>query len=378
MEYTEELFDDEVLDKKSTYDDGSNERGQDGLYRIDLDKVSPENKNRGYRAVLRFLPNFTEDPEFVKAYAGDKYHDEMKVALGPSNYEKITHFLNFSNVDGVKHLMGYYDCPTNINPTTQKPYTTEKWGPLAKTYFTLDKSDNVITKEKAKLIRYSKKYFSYVLVMEDEQQPELVGKIMIFSYGKQIKDIIESERNGETTGLPCNVFSLTKGKDFVLLAKEKTFTDKSTDKEVKAPDYTKSRFFETTTTISLPVKDDNGGIKKWVNVPLEDGKIKKEHQDKIVTFLLARDHELESFAGQAWDEDTQAKISEAIDYLTGKTSGGLSSGSSSSSDEDDVDDFSFDQVSNDSTNESNDSDSDSDDSDSDDDFSDDEFDDLEF
>ena len=44
---------------------------------------------------------------------------------------------------------------------------------------------------------YSKKYYSYVLVVEDEQQPELVGKIMILQYGKTIKDKIKRINNKE-------------------------------------------------------------------------------------------------------------------------------------------------------------------------------------
>jgi hypothetical protein len=336
--YSEDLFDDEKLEKKSTFEDNSGERGQDGLFRIDLDKVSPENKNRGYRAELRFLPNFTDNPELVKTYAGEKWTEDLKVAVGPSHYQKVSHFLNFQREE-LSHLKGFYDDPTNINPKTQKSYTTEKWGPLAKTYFELKKSNNAIAQEKAKLIKYNNKYFSYVLVMKDEQQPELEGKIMILSYGKQIKDIIESEWNGEKTGERCNVFSLNKGKNFVLLAKEKTFTN-GEGKEVTAPDYTKSSFYETPTSISLPRKDGSG----FVQVPTdENGKIKREHQEKIVNFLLSREYQLEDFAGQPWDENTQAKVSEAIDYLTGKAS----SLAKASSKQEEIDDFSFDEVSSD-------------------------------
>lgn len=342
--YTEELFNDEELSQKSNYDEGSGERGQDGLYRIDLGKVKPENKSRGYRAKLRFLPNFTNEPELIKAYAGDKYTEDLEVAMGPSHYQKITHFLNIQD-DSLKHLKGYYDCPTNINPKTQKPYTNEKWGPFAKTYFSLSKSDNALAQEKAKMVKYSNKYFSYVLVMEDEQQPEHVGKIMIFSYGKQIKDIITSEKNGDVTGESCEVFSLSKGKDFVLLAKENTFTDNSTGKEVTAPDYTKSRFDQEKSPIKLPKVQEDGSV-KFIELPLENGKIKKEHQEKVVKFLLSRDVSVEAFAGQDWDDDTQRKVSEAIDYLTGKASSQSFGGESN--DESEPDDFSFDSVGSDS------------------------------
>lgn len=364
--YTNDLFDDEQLSKKSSFDTNTGERGQDGLYRIDLNKVSSDNKTRGYRAKLRFLPNFTNNPEYVKAYAGDKWNEDMKVAMGPSHYQKVSHYLNFQQ-ENVKHLKGFYDDPTNVNPKTQKPYIAEKWGPFAITYFNLKKDTNAMAVEKSKMIKYNNKYFSYVLVMEDEQQPEHVGKIMILSYGKQIKDIIESEKNGEVTGLPCEVFSLKTGKDFVLLAKENTFTN-AEGKEVTAPDYTKSRFNESSSTFSLPKTDEDGKM-KFVNVPLnDDNKIKPEHQEKIVDFLLSRDVELESFAGKEWDEATQSKVNEALDYLTGKTSG------SNSNDKSKVDEFSFDDASDSSDS----SDSDEDDNISDTDLSDVEIDELDF
>lgn len=335
MDYNLDLFNDEELDKKSSYESKSTDRGQDGLYRIDLDKVSSENKSRGYRAVLRFLPNITDNPDYIKAYLGDRYNEDAKVALGPSHYEKISHFLNFQQ-EGLTHLKGFYDCPTNVNPLTQKPYTTEKWGPFAKTYFTLSKSKDFLVKQKANMINYNKKYFSYVLVIEDEQQPELEGKIMIFSYGKQIKDIIESEENGETTGIKSNVFRLHNGKDFVLLAKSKTFNNG--EKDVVAPDYTKSRFYESTSAIRLPKFTEDGRVEKFIQIPLtEEGKIKPEHQEKITHFLLSREVELENFAGQKWTEEQEAKVSEALDYFQGKTAGGNSSNSN-----DEVDDFSFD------------------------------------
>tara|TARA_R110000772_G_scaffold20466_2_gene56710 strand:+ start:29596 stop:30693 length:1098 start_codon:yes stop_codon:yes gene_type:complete len=361
--YTEDLFNDEALDKKSSYEVKSTDRGQDGLYRVDMEKVSPQNKNRGYRSVLRFLPNISEDPTFVKAFTGERYTEEVTTALGPSHYEKVTHFLNIQN-ENLTHLKGYYDCPTNVNPVTQKPYTTSKWGPMAITYFTLDKSKNALARERAKMIKYSKKYFSYVLVLEDEQQPELVGKIMILSYGKQIKDIIELESSGAQTGIKSNVFKLHSGKDFVLLAKNKTFSIDG--KDITAPDYTMSRFNADKTSIRLP-KWEDGELIKWVQIPLnEEGKIKKEHLEKITKFLLSREVELESFAGKDWDEEMQAKVTEAIDYLTGKTI----TNTSTSNDQTEVDDFTFDDVSDKSESKSELATSDISDDDDDDDFDD--------
>jgi len=333
-----DLFNNEELDKKSSYEEKSTSRGQDGLYRVDMDKISPEHKNRGYRSTLRFLMNVTNDPELVKVYAGDKYNDDTEIAVGPSFYKKVSHYINIQ-AESMKHVNGYYDCPTSTNPYTQKPYTTENYGPFAKTFFTLDKSNNSLSKERAKAIKYNNKYFSYVLVMEDEQQPELVGKIMIFSYGKQIKDIIEAERNGDITGVKCNIFSPDRGKDFILMAKTKTFTNNS-GKEVTAPDYTISRFSDNPSPMKVAIKTENGFDFKQVPVD-ENGRIKSSAYPKVVQFLLSRDVTLENFAAQAWTEEQQEKASEAIDYLTGKTSAAIAATETDA----DIDDFSFDDAS---------------------------------
>lgn len=160
----------------------------DGIYRIDLSKA--KDKKRGYKSVIRLLPNLTKEGK-----------------VGMSALEKITHYVNIKNP---KELAGWFDSPKNFG---------EKC-PLTDLYYNMVNSKNAILVEKAKQLNYSKKYYSYALVIEDEQQPELVGKIMIFQYGKIIRDKILAEKNGEISGVSCNVFDLANGKDFVLLVKE--------------------------------------------------------------------------------------------------------------------------------------------------------------
>ena len=308
----QDLFSDESLSKKSNFDQGKGERAKDGLYRVDLSKVSSDNKKRGYKARLRFLPNLTTKKEYLPAFMGSDYTEDAEGALGPSFYSKVTHYLNITKEE-LSHLRGFYDDPTNINPLTGKPFTTDNYGPLATLYFKLDGSNNSVMKEKAKMIRYQKKFFSYVLVIEDEQQPELEGRIMIFEYGKQIQSIIEDEKEG-TIGDKCDIFSPYVGKDFILVAKENSFTDANTGKEVNAADYTKSKFVEVS---PLKIRTKSGELKE---LPLnENGKFAPEHFQKFTEFLLDRDVELEDWAGKAWTEEQQAKVSEAIDYFTGKT-----------------------------------------------------------
>ena len=169
---------------------------------------------------------------------------------------------------------------------------------------------NAILQERAKMLKYSKKYYSYVLVLEDEQQPELVGRIMTFQYGKTIKDKISAEKNGEISGVGCNVFDLSAGKDFVLLVKEIQTGDET------YPDYKMSMFRPETT--SLPIYFKDKGVFK--NAPLVDGKIDPKAQVTVKEFLMDREHSLEDFGPKKLDDVQQGKINEIIGFMTGKSS----------------------------------------------------------
>lgn len=265
----------------------------DGIYRVDLKKA----KDKKWRSVVRFLPNVTKDGK-----------------IGQSAIEKITHYVAIKEP---RELSGWFDSPKNFNERC----------PLTDLYYSMQNSKNAILIEKSKSLNYSKKYFSYVLVIEDVQQPELVGKILIYQYSKTIKDKISGEKNGEVTGEPCNVFDLEKGKDFVILAKEILTGD------VAYPDYRASTFMPNTS--SLPIFFKDKGVFK--NIPLnENGKIEAANKEKVKAVLLDREFDLESFEAQPLTEEQQTKITEITNFLLGKTSNSFKPTAKPSSD-----DFSF-------------------------------------
>lgn len=273
-----DLFGD--LDSKMNFLNEQTRTNTDGIYRIDLKLV--KDKKKGYRSVVRFLPNFTKDGK-----------------LGESAVEKIAHYVDIKNP---KELGGFFDSPKNFG---------EKCA-LTDLYYQMTNSKNAILQERAKVLKYSKKYYSYVLILEDEQQPELVGKIMIFQYGKTIKDKISAERNGEISGVGCNVFRMDAGKDFVLLVKEIQTGDEI------YPDYKMSMFKPETT--SLPIYFKEKGVFK--NAPLDsNGQVAADAQSKIKDFLLDREHDLEEYSAKHLTEEQQAKITEICNFLTGKSSG---------------------------------------------------------
>ncbi len=291
-EQFDDLFDG-GLDSKLDFLNDKKSVSADGIYRIDMSKV--QDKKKGYKSVLRFLPNFTKDEK-----------------VGQSAIEKITHYVNIKDM---KELSGYYDSPKNFGDKC----------PLTDLYYNMTNSKNAILVNKAKSLNYSKKYYSYVLVVEDEQQPELVGKIMILQYGKTIKDKILSEKNGEISD-PCNVFDLASGKNFVLLVKEIDTGDDT------YPDYKNSMFKPEIT--SVPVYNEEK--KAFKNAPviteevngIERRKIDPKFQGIVKTFLLNREHDLEEFEPKRLTEEEQAKITEISNFLTGKTSNSFQKASS--------------------------------------------------
>ena len=270
------------LDSKMDFLNEQTKTNTDGIYRIDLSKA--KDKKKGYRSVVRFLPNLTKDGK-----------------VGQSAIEKISHYVNIKNQ---KELSGYFDSPKNFGDKCA----------LSDVYYQLTNSKNAILQERAKMLNYSKKYYSYVLVLEDEQQPELVGKILIFQYGKTIKDKISAEKNGEISGVSCNVFDLSAGKDFVLLVKEIQTGDET------YPDYKMSMFKPETTSLPIYFKDKSA----FKNAPLGvDGKVDPKAQTMIKDFLIDREHNLEDFGPKRLDDAQQGKINEVIGFLTGKSSGGF-------------------------------------------------------
>jgi len=271
------------LDTKMDFLNEQKATNNDGIYRVDLSKV--KDKKRGWRSVVRLLPNLTK---------------EGKVAQ--SAIDKITHYVDIKQP---KELSGWFDSPKNFN---------EKC-PLTDLYYTMQNSKNAILIEKSKQLKYSKKYYSYVLVIEDEQQPELVGKILIFQYGKTIKDKIMAEKNGEISGVGCNVFDLAAGKDFVLVVKEIQTGDET------YPDYKMSMFKPETTSLPIYFKEKQ----VFKNAPLNEGKIETSVQIKIKDFLLDREHDLEEFAPKKLTDEQQSKITEISNFLTGKASSSFSS-----------------------------------------------------
>lgn len=263
-----DLFD--SIDAQSDTLDFLEKKGSalDGIYRPKADK------KEGYTAIIRFLPNLSKDGKVLQ-----------------SAIEKHQHYVDLKNYPD---LVGYYDCERNSKDKCE----------ICTEYWKLNKSTNAADVEKSNLIKRSTKYYSYVLIIEDKQNKELEGKIMIYPYGVKIKDKIKNEKDGNnTSGEPCNVFDLANGKNFKLVIKE----------VAGFPNYDNSLFMDIS-----PIQIN--GKKAPVEVDEKTGKNKitnPKAKESIMKFLLDRTVELEDHKPIEWTSEQKVKVTQILEILEG-------------------------------------------------------------
>ena len=273
-------------------------KNQDGIYRPNV-KDAADPKGAGYKSTIRFLRNVFLDGS----------------GTGPAAITKHVHYVKAEgSLDGYDALAGYYDCEKNISQQTACP--------LCATYWKLYKSNNQADVVKSGLIKRSTKYYSYIMVIEDEQHPELVGKILVYPYGAKIKAKINAEINGEVTGDKCNIFDFVTGKDFRLIIKLIPTPSPDGRTKIDMPNYDTSTFLA-----SAPLKVWNEKANKFVTPPTtedENGKVSitdKKWQAKIREIVLSRptsvnldDHTPNK---DGWDDDKRANVEQIVSILNG-------------------------------------------------------------
>ena len=249
----------DFLEKKSS--------SLDGIYRPKI-----TDKKKGYVATIRFLPSLSKEGKVLQ-----------------SAIEKHQHYVDFKNHP---ELQGYYDCMKNFSDKCD----------FCTMYWKLRNSKNASDVEKAELISRNTKYYSYILVIEDEQNKELEGKILIFPYGFKIKEKIKSQKDGEI-GEPCNIFDLANGKNFKLIIKQVG----------EYPNYDSSSFMEVS-----PITIQ--GKKAPVEVDPATGKnkiVNPKVKEKIMQFLLDRTVNLEDHLAKEWTPEERYKVSQILEILNG-------------------------------------------------------------
>jgi hypothetical protein len=160
--------------KKETTSSSSSERYK---------PTAKDGKDNVYKSVIRFIPWWKD----------------------PKNKSIISKW-NCWLVDPVSNSGKYVDCPSSV--PGQKSI-------LQDMYWKLKKSESVVEQDLAKTFSRKPTYASLIQVVKDDNNPALVGKIMVFTFGSKIHSKIMSEMQPEF-GKPHISFDIFEGKPFLL------------------------------------------------------------------------------------------------------------------------------------------------------------------
>lgn len=220
-------------------------------------------KNNVYQAVIRFIP-WWKNP--TKGSIQDKW----------------TCWL----VDPVTDKGRFVDCPSSVGKPSQ----------LQDMFWKLKKSESAAMQKKAEIFSRRHSYSSLIQVIKDENNPELEGKILVWRFGVKIWEKINAELK-PIVGDKHDPYDILEGKAMALvITKVSGFNN-----------YDQTKFVEKRIPLCIP--NAEGKLQ-----PISSSTDKK----KVFEWVKENSPNLEKYAYQDWDSDTQDYVNHVITAVTGK------------------------------------------------------------
>lgn len=178
--------------------------------------------------------------------------------------------------------------------------------PITSTFFTLRDNANPVLKDRSKNFSKKQRYASLVQVISCKAKPELVGKILVWRYGKTVHDKIVQENHPTSEFIqPRNPFSIIAGRPFyvkVVQAGGGTPWD----------NYDQCMFIDSTdsTCVRCPIQQADGTV-TWTPVnqtTLQDPNFKAT----VTQWLEQNSPSLENYKFKEWDDDTRNFVNDCI------------------------------------------------------------------
>lgn len=233
--------------------------------------------NKRYEAIIRFLPN-VEDP--IRKSTISKYSVFLKNPVNQQGRE--------------------IDCPSNVGEPD----------PLASMFFALRNAEktNPHAYQLRNNFKRTQKFYSLVQIIENNAEPQTVGKIMVWCYGSTINDKIQAEQQPVMQGVEAHKpFDLFKGRLFKVVAVEKGGFN----------NLEQSTFFDVTypaNCMRIPQTTMGANGVPVVNyVPAtREMAATTEGQQAIVNFLNSNSHSLVQFEHKPWTPEQKEYVDEVI------------------------------------------------------------------
>ena len=226
-------------------------------------------KNGTYDAIIRFVPFY----------------------LDPSNNsvrKYTTYVVNPVTSNGM-----YVDDPRSVN----------EHSPVTDMFFKMRNTGIAQFSDAAKKYLGSRlNCASIVQIMKDDQHPELVGQLRVFTYGQKILDMLNSEEHPKI-GQGINPFHPILGRKFLLSIKEKA----------GFANYDDSMFY-----------DDQTGNAMWVINPATNQFeiLTDANRDLLMPYLTANSPDLNKYKYQPWTDEQQRHVQETLNIIQGMINSG--------------------------------------------------------
>jgi hypothetical protein len=245
-----DLFNLSVEDLKETSKSSSNEKF----------KPDPKNgKDNVYKAIVRFIPNHL-DPK------------------NKSIIKKWTCWLE----DPVTGEGKQVDCPTSIGEKS----------PIYDAFWKLKNSKSAKDQKNAEIFSRKQRFASIVQILKDDNNPENVGKLMVWEYGIKIHNKIQAELSPEEFSTAHNPFDVFNSKPFLVYV---TMVS-------GYPNYDNSKFLDERTAITIN------------NIEMK----KDKDSMNIIFEYLKNGPDLSKYEFKPWDDATRAHVEKVMNHVFGE------------------------------------------------------------
>ena len=192
-------------------------------------------------------------------------------------------------VDPVTNRGKLVDCPSSVG----KPSS------LQDMFFKLRKSESVQEQKKSEIFSRKHQSTAIIQVIQDAQNKEAEGKLLIYRFGKKISEKIEAEKK-PVYGEPHEPFDLLDGKAFALII-------------------TKVSGFNNYDQSKLLPMDKDAKVVPFGTEGLKLYPINERTPREIVfNFLKDNSPDLGKYAFQEWDQETREYVNQVILAVTGQ------------------------------------------------------------
>jgi hypothetical protein len=173
----------------------------------------------------------------------------------------------------------------NSGKSVDCPSTIGKKSIIQDLYWKFKKSDSVAEQKLAENFSRREKYASLVQIVKDDNNPDNVGKIMVWSYGSKIYNKLQAELKPEY-GKPHNPFDLFESKPFIV----------HVTKVAGYNNYDNCKFAEERTAIVID----------------GDTMSKTQKDMEIIKNYLNESPDLSLYDYQEWTAETEAFVNDVI------------------------------------------------------------------